>query len=468
MFKLNRLVWLTLVAALLVASCSQQPTQSNLPAGWTRSLSNAVTINSATLWVYVFDPALEEVRVHRATSPWDEATVTWNSFAGAYAPEVFGTFTPNTLGWKSIDVTALVQAWMDGTYPNYGFLLEESASGLAWYHSSEATDPTLRPKLVICTPDCVTIQRDLFGTVNDAGIIAIYPNTRFGAQPELVTGEVSDLQKQTLIRFELPVIPELAAIGDYVWHDLNINGIQDAGEPGIPGVTVRLYSCAGELLGTQATNGSGLYLFDELEPGSYYVEFVLPDGYSFSPQDQGSDDALDSDADVTTGRTICTTLEGGETDLTWDAGMYFAVGCSHTIGYWKTHAGFGPQADVVTPLLPIWLGTPGGARSINVTNAALAVQLLSQNVYGEPSNGITKLYAQLLGAKLSMADGASGSVIAATIADADAFLANYDWTAWSGLSRTTRNRVSYWLGILDNYNNGLIGPGHCDEVSVTM
>ena len=51
------------------------------------------------------------------------------------------------------------------------------------------------------------------------------------------------------------------------------------------------------------------------------------------------------------------------------------------------------------------------------------------------SNGINKLYAQLLGAKLSGADGADGSVIAGVIAAADAFLANNNSLSWSGLTQ---------------------------------
>ncbi len=30
------------------------------------------------------------------------------------------------------------------------------------------------------------------------------------------------------------------SVGDFVWNDLNKDGVQDAGEPGIAGVTVRL------------------------------------------------------------------------------------------------------------------------------------------------------------------------------------------------------------------------------------
>ena len=38
------------------------------------------------------------------------------------------------------------------------------------------------------------------------------------------------------------------------------------------------------------TAGGGQYLFDNLTPGNYYVEFVPPAGYVISPQDQGGND----------------------------------------------------------------------------------------------------------------------------------------------------------------------------------
>lgn len=35
-------------------------------------------------------------------------------------------------------------------------------------------------------------------------------------------------------------------LGDFVWHDLNGNGFQDVGEPGIPGVTIRVWNDDGD------------------------------------------------------------------------------------------------------------------------------------------------------------------------------------------------------------------------------
>jgi hypothetical protein len=143
-------------------------------------------------------------------------------------------------------------------------------------------------------------------------------------------------------------------------------------------------------------------------------------------------------------------------------------GCTSTIGFWKNHSGFsnGGQADEITPLLttfgPVLLGSSGGAKTVSVGTAALAFSILDMNYAGgHPSNGITKLYAQLLGAKLNIYAGASASSVASTIAAADAFLATHDQADWSGLTKTQQQQVLAWMTTLDDFNNGLIGPPHC-------
>ncbi len=127
-------------------------------------------------------------------------------------------------------------------------------------------------------------------------------------------------------------------------------------------------------------------------------------------------------------------------------------GCTLTIGYWKNHP------DAITPLLPIWLGTPGGTKSVEVTTSSQAVTILG---IPDASNGIDKLYAQLLAAKLSIANSADPSAAASTISAADAFLATHDASDWASLSTADQNQVNAWATTLNDYNNGLIGPGHC-------
>lgn len=116
--------------------------------------------------------------------------------------------------------------------------------------------------------------------------------------------------------------PVTASIGDFVWNDLNRNGVQDEDENGIAGVTVELYEFGGTtLIATTTTDENGFYQFTDLMLGQYQAKFILPSGYAFSSQDQGDNDEKDSDADPTTGQTACIILAGQE-DLKWDAGMY--------------------------------------------------------------------------------------------------------------------------------------------------
>jgi hypothetical protein len=49
---------------------------------------------------------------------------------------------------------------------------------------------------------------------------------------------------------------------------------------------------------------------------------VAPTGYAFSAKDQGTNDAVDSDVDTTTGKSALTTLVAGENDVSLDAGIY--------------------------------------------------------------------------------------------------------------------------------------------------
>ena len=72
---------------------------------------------------------------------------------------------------------------------------------------------------------------------------------------------------------------------------------------------------------TKTTNSDGNYLFDNLTPGNYAVQFVAPTGYQLTTKDAGGNDNKDSDADPTTGKTITTNLVAGENDLSWDAGL---------------------------------------------------------------------------------------------------------------------------------------------------
>ena len=114
------------------------------------------------------------------------------------------------------------------------------------------------------------------------------------------------------------------SIGDRVWNDINRNGIQEAGEPGISDIPVELLNAAGSVIATTITNTEGIYNFKLLLAGIYSVR-VKPAGqlfYGLSAKDRGADDNLDSDFDPVTFTTASLTLAQGQVRTDADAGLY--------------------------------------------------------------------------------------------------------------------------------------------------
>ena len=68
----------------------------------------------------------------------------------------------------------------------------------------------------------------------------------------------------------------MGKLGDFAWLDLDQDGMQDGGEPGIPGLVIRLYQY-GALSAETTTDSYGRYSFDKLFPGSYTLEVTMPD-----------------------------------------------------------------------------------------------------------------------------------------------------------------------------------------------
>ncbi len=118
-------------------------------------------------------------------------------------------------------------------------------------------------------------------------------------------------------------------IGDFVWYDLDLDGIQDAGEPGIQGVKVILKSCSDSVLAMATTNAYGHYSFLGLCQGCYKVcidATTLPPGLVASPCNVGGNDSIDNDCS-------CATVTLG-TDHTQDTTVDFGYGqpCSGVLG----------------------------------------------------------------------------------------------------------------------------------------
>jgi subtilisin family serine protease len=102
--------------------------QFNLP-----SAGAGPPVTRAILWLYLVNSCdigerSHQVTAHRATSSWYEGSATWFNqpgFAEAYGSAVIPS---RHWGWYTLDVTGLVQAWLNGSYPNRGLVLRSDES----------------------------------------------------------------------------------------------------------------------------------------------------------------------------------------------------------------------------------------------------------------------------------------------------------------------------------------------------
>ncbi|MFN0159265.1 MAG: SdrD B-like domain-containing protein [Bacteroidota bacterium] len=131
-------------------------------------------------------------------------------------------------------------------------------------------------------------------------------------------------------------VPCAGLIGDFVWKDLNCDGIQDAGEPGIANVTVKLLDGSSNVIATTTTDANGYYEFSGLCEACYTVvvdETTLPAGYT--PTTCSNDAGIANNSNCSPA-PVCLTTSTSE-DRTIDFGYCAPPECSGKIGdkVWK-------------------------------------------------------------------------------------------------------------------------------------
>ena len=146
--------------------------------------------------------------------------------------------------------------------------------------------------------------------------------------------------------------------------------------------------------------------------------------------------------------TTCSTLACGH-----DIG-----GCTFTLGYWKTHNDTVCATNPNSPLCVIWPTHDLFLGTRDYTQAEL-LAILNQSVQG---NGLIALAHQLIAAKLNIANGASSTPgVDSAIAAADALI-GAKVVPPVGNGSLPPSSTGPLVTVLDQYNNGFTGPGHCD------
>jgi uncharacterized repeat protein (TIGR01451 family) len=122
--------------------------------------------------------------------------------------------------------------------------------------------------------------------------------------------------------------PAPIEIGNRVWGDSNGNGVQDAGEAGIDGISVVL-NCGGSSFNfTQTTANGGKYLFTDNNvaggiPHDTDCTITVPanaNGGTLTSQNAGLNEPFGSNPDTNTGRFSFRTGRSGQNNHTYDIG----------------------------------------------------------------------------------------------------------------------------------------------------
>ncbi len=235
-----------------------------------------------------------------------------------------------------------------------------------------------------------------------------------------------------------PPAPQIYSIGDRVWKDLDRDGSEDTGEPGLSGVSVQLLNSGGTVIATTTTDSNGNYSFTNRAAGNYTVKVVS----STIPSDLTPSFDLDG---VSSAHQASFTLSAHRTDVDFGYRPPFTNPGTGTIGYWKTH----PEA---WPVQSITLGNQTYTKS-------QAITLLGTASSGDKSIDLAK---QLIAAKLNVLIDNDSTCIASVITVADNWLRQYPVGSGVSGSSSAWQTGSPLHSTMDDYNNGELCAPHRD------
>jgi hypothetical protein len=334
-----------LLTVIFITGCNEEPISSATPINTGVQLSKfslpqGETLSSATLHIYINEANNQSVNIYQVNKDWAEMGVTWENRPDiAATPEI--SYTPDATGWKTIDITSLVQNWLDGTSPNYGLLLDQISTDWSYtkYDSREGTNkPFVDVEYSGGNADVPDIA--------DAYIWQLNPTVNYGSSIDLYTGYVN---------------------------------------------------------GVEGYEKQSLLMFD------------------FEPR---------------------------------------SGGCTLTPGYWKTHSKYGPA-----PYNSTW------EQVGEDTPFFLSEQTYYEVLWTSPSgNAYYNLSFHYIAAGLNFLNGADPSAAQAAYDEATALFETYTPAEIAALrgNNSIRQKFIYLAGILGDYNEGFIGPGHCDDQRISM
>ncbi|HXI28242.1 MAG TPA: SdrD B-like domain-containing protein [Vicinamibacterales bacterium] len=232
-----------------------------------------------------------------------------------------------------------------------------------------------------------------------------------------------------------------AGVCGVVFNDVNNNGIQDAGEPGLEGVQVYVTN-GSETTNVQTGPDGSFAVVDASGPTT--ISVLIPVGTQASPSNVGGNDTVDSDG-VPNGSGFSVAVVNAN-GLATDFGFHSTAAPNPgtgTPGYWKNHPDAWPVQSITV-----------GGRTYTKAEAIAWLGKVGKDK-------TTTMFSSLVPAMLNLMIGNDGSCVSAAIAAGNAWMATYG-PVGSGVAGGS---YAWSVGepthiTLDNYNNGRLCAPH--------
>jgi hypothetical protein len=227
------------------------------------SISAGSTILSAAAWFYVTKEHPDgAVDIHRLTGDWSEAGATWETMGAKMDSAVLATIPsqPAKDVWVSVNLSAQVQAWVNGQ-PNYGIALNANSEGTDGEYASREAGQQPYLEVIVGTPPSspatlqsvgklangvnrtiirndVMLEQQPAGTMTlqpgtkgtDAYIWAFTKTTNYGGDDETWVATGNNNTSLALFRFDLQGLPAGAKI---LGATLSLHH-RDGNDPNVP------------------------------------------------------------------------------------------------------------------------------------------------------------------------------------------------------------------------------------------
>ena len=263
--------------------------------------------------------------------------------------------------------------------------------------------------------------------------------------------------------------PGTLSIGNRVWNDANDNGLQDAGEAGISGVTVQLFQGATQV-GATVTNALGEYVFDATNvnngtPADTTDDGVRPNtayqiriatgqgaltGRSPSTPNAGADN-IDSDG-INNGSTVTFDLTSGPNgtfDDNSDFGFVSRVSLGNLVWNDANNNGIFDNGESGIPNVSVQLLDPTGTTVLQTTSTNASGLYLFTGL--TPGTYVVRIPATNFASALSGFSSSTGNPGLATP------------TPFEGAATPNPN-----TSVVDNDDNGNTVSGNVVSLAVTV